>query len=146
HRRRRSDRDGRGAAQLMNLYSTFRDAFPEDFDQICLETDQGRIVTYGEMDESSARIAGLLGKLGVRPGERVTVQVDKSPEALFLYLACLRAGVIYMPLNSGYTAAELDYFLSDAQPSLVVSTPKAFEEMSGLAAKAGCKTVLTLDA
>ena len=130
----------------MNLYSAFREAFPKDLGRVCLETDKGREVTYREIDEASARIAGLLHKQGVQPGERVTVQVDKSPEALFLYLGCLRAGVIYMPLNSGYTAAELDYFLGDAKPSLVVSTPKAFGEMQQLAAKAGCKTVLTLDA
>jgi malonyl-CoA/methylmalonyl-CoA synthetase len=131
---------------LTNLYAAFRAAFPEDLSRVCLETDKGRAVTYAEIDEQSGRIAALLGKLGVEPGERVTVQVDKSPEALFLYLACLRAGVIYMPLNSGYTAAELDYFLSDAKPALVVATPKTFDEMSGLAAKAGCETVLTLGA
>lgn len=130
----------------MNLYSAFRDAFPKDLDRVCLETEKGREVTYREIDDASARIAALLHKKTVQPGERVTVQVDKSPEALFLYLGCLRAGVIYMPLNSGYTASELDYFLSDAKPSLVVSTPKAFAEMQQLAAKAGCATVLTLDA
>jgi malonyl-CoA/methylmalonyl-CoA synthetase len=131
---------------LTNLYAAFHAAFPRDLSRICLETDKGRLVTYGELEQQSGRIAALLGKLGVTPGERVTVQVDKSPEALFLYLACLRAGAVYMPLNSGYTAAELDYFLSDAKPALVVSPPKAFEEMSKLAAKAGCDTVLTLDA
>jgi malonyl-CoA/methylmalonyl-CoA synthetase len=131
---------------LSNLYAAFRAAFPKDASRVCLETDKGRAVTYAEIEEKSGRIAALLDKLGVKPGERVTVQIDKSPEALFLYLACLRAGVIYMPLNSGYTAAELDYFLSDATPALVVSTPKAFEEMRALAAKAGCRTVLTLDA
>jgi malonyl-CoA/methylmalonyl-CoA synthetase len=130
----------------MNLYASFRAAFPEDLDRVCLETDQGREVTYREIDRASARIAGLLRARGVTLGERVTVQVDKSPEALFLYLGCLRAGVVYMPLNSGYTASELDYFLGDAVPSLVVSTPKAFDEMQQLAAKAGCETVLTLDA
>jgi len=131
---------------LNNLYAAFRAAFPADLSRVCLETDKGRAVTYAEVEEQSGRVAALLGKLGIKPGERVTVQVDKSPEALFLYLGCLRAGVIYMPLNSGYTAAELDYFLSDATPSLVVSTPKALEEMTALAAKAGCKSVLTLDA
>ncbi|HMA51779.1 MAG TPA: malonyl-CoA synthase [Magnetospirillaceae bacterium] len=131
---------------MNNLYAAFRAAFPQDLSRVCLETDRGRAVTYREIEEQSGRIAALLDKLGVKPGERVTVQVDKSPEALFLYLACLRAGVIYMPLNSGYTATELDYFLSDARPALVVSTPKAFDEMRELAAKAGCKTVLTLGA
>jgi len=130
---------------LNNLYAAFRAAFPEDLSRVCLETDKGRAVTYAEVDQQSGRIAALLGELGVRLGERVTVQVDKSPEALFLYLGCLRAGVVYMPLNSGYTAAELDYFLSDAKPALVVSTPGAETEMRGLAAKAGCSTVLTLD-
>ena len=129
----------------MNLYARFAEAFPADRSRPCLETDKGRIVTYADIEEQSGRMAALLQRLGVKPGERVTVQVDKSPEALFLYLACLRAGAVYMPLNSGYTASELDYFLGDAQPSLVVSTPKAFAEMSGLAAKAGCQTVLTLD-
>lgn len=130
---------------MSNLYAAFRAAFPRDLSRVCLETDKGRTVSYAEIEEQSGRIAALLDKLGVKPGERVTVQVDKSPEALFLYLGCLRAGVVYMPLNSGYTAAELDYFLSDATPALVVSTPKAFEDMKVLAAKAGCKTVLTLD-
>ena len=130
----------------MNLYAAFREAFPADMGQVCLETDTGRKVTYAELDQASARIAALIRKLRVQPGERVTVQVDKSPEALFLYLACLRAGVIYMPLNSGYTAAELDYFLGDAKPALVVSSPKGFAEMQRLAAKAGCATVLSLDA
>jgi len=131
---------------LNNLYAAFRAAFPEDLARVCLETDKGRVVTYREVEEQSGRIAALLDDIGVKPGERVTVQVDKSPEALFLYLACLRAGAIYMPLNSGYTAAELDYFLSDAKPALVVSTPTAFDEMQALAAKAGCSTVLTLGA
>ncbi len=131
---------------MNNLYAAFRAAFPQDLSRVCLETDRGRAVTYQEIEEQSGRIAALLGKLAVMPGERVTVQVDKSPEALFLYLACLRAGVIYMPLNSGYTAAELDYFLSDARPALVVATPKAVDEIRMLAAKAGCQTVLTLGA
>ncbi len=131
---------------MNNLYAAFRAAFPSDLSRTCLETDKGRAVTYAEIEEQSGRVAALLAKLGVKAGERVTVQVDKSPEALFLYLGCLRAGVIYMPLNSGYTASELDYFLSDAKPALVVSTRKALEEMTVLAAKAGCKIVLTLDA
>jgi malonyl-CoA/methylmalonyl-CoA synthetase len=129
-----------------NLYSCFQAAFPDDREKIALLTDQGREVTYRELDEGSARLAGLLRQLGVASGDRVTVQVDKSPEALWLYFACLRTGAIYMPLNSGYTAAEIDYFLGDAQPKLVVSTPAAEAEMTRLAAKAGCDLVLTLDA
>lgn len=129
-----------------NLYARFLAAFPSDRSRIALVTERGRAVSYAEMDEASARLSALLAEIGVKPGDRVTVQVDKSPEALFLYFACLRAGAVYMPMNSGYTAAELSYFLGDAKPGLVVATPKAFAEMQGLAAQAGCPHVLTLDA
>jgi malonyl-CoA/methylmalonyl-CoA synthetase len=129
----------------MNLYARFQSAFPGERGRIALETETGRAVSYAEMEDASARIAALLEQIGVKQGDRVTVQVDKSPEALFLYFACLRSGAVYMPLNSGYTAAEIDYFLGDAQPSLVVCMPKAFDEMQRLAAKAGCQNVLTLD-
>jgi len=129
----------------MNLYGRFQAAFPADRSQSALVTEQGRVVSYDEIEETSARIAGLLAGLGVEAGDRVTVQLDKSPEALFLYFACLRFGAVYMPMNSGYTAAEIDYFLSDAQPALVVCTPKTRNEMQKLAAKAGCRHTLTLE-
>ena len=60
---------------------------------------------------------------GVKPGDRVAVQVEKTPEAVALYLACLRAGAVYLPLNTAYTIAELDYFVGDAEPALFVSAP-----------------------
>ncbi len=68
----------------------------------------------------AARFAHVLVRHGVRPGDRVAVQVEKSPEALFLYLACLRAGAVYLPLNTGYTASELAYFVGDSEPRLFV--------------------------
>ena len=89
-----------------------------------VETTDGRAWTYGDMLATSARFANVLTGLGVQPGDRVAVQVEKSPEALMLYLACVRAGAVYLPLNTGYTLAELDYFIGDAEPALVVCAPK----------------------
>lgn len=83
--------------------------------------EQDRQVSFGELDLLSARIANKLNGLGVKPGERVAVQVDKSPEALALYLAVLRAGAVYLPLNTAYMPDELSYFVTNAEPKVVVS-------------------------
>ncbi|WP_265517330.1 malonate--CoA ligase [Nitratireductor luteus] len=109
-----------------------------------IETLDGRVWTYDEMFAFSGRLAATLKKLSVEPGDRVAVQVEKSPEALMLYLACLRAGAVYLPLNTGYTTAELDYFIGDAEPRLVVSTPAAADSIRAIAAKHGAR-VETLD-
>lgn len=107
-------------------------------------TSDGRTWTYGDMLQHSGRIASALRGLGVEPGDRVAVQVEKSPQALMLYLGCLRAGAIYLPLNTGYTLAELDYFIGDAEPRLVVCTPAAHDGVAKLAAEHGA-AVETLD-
>src|SRR5262249_25958226 len=99
--------------------------------------------TYAELDAGSARFANAIVSLGVRTGDRVAVQIDKSPEAILLYLACLRAGAVYLPLNPAYTLAELAYFLGDAEPSLVVCESRAAE---GVKAIAGGAAIETLDA
>jgi len=109
-----------------------------------IETSEGRVWTYGEMLDVSARIANVLTGLGVAPGDRVAVQVEKSPEALMLYLACLRAGAVYLPLNIAYTLTELDYFVGDAEPRLIVCAPAAAAGISELASVHGA-TVETLD-
>src|ERR1041384_2199488 len=75
-------------------------------------------ISYAETSASAGRLARVLARAGVKKGDRVAAQVEKSPEALFLYLACLRAGAVYLPLNPAYTAAELSYFIADAEPSL----------------------------
>ncbi len=85
----------------------------------------------------SARFANVLVELGVAPGDRVAVQVEKSAEALMLYLACVRAGAIYLPLNTAYTATELEYFIGDATPRLVVVAPEAAERLAPVAADVG---------
>ena len=109
-----------------------------------IETLDGRSWTYQDMVDQSGKLAGVLIELGVEPGDRVAVQVEKSAEALMLYLACVRAGAVYLPLNTAYTLAELDYFISDAEPRLVVCAPKAREGLEPVAAKYGAR-VETLD-
>ena len=112
---------------------------------VFIETAEGRRWTYGDMIRLSGQMAGALRRLGVAPGDRVAVQVEKSPEALMLYLACLRAGAGYLPLNTAYTLAELDYFIGDAEPRLVVVDPKARDGVAAIAEAHG-GVVETLDA
>ena len=109
-----------------------------------IESAGGRAWTYGEMLDLSGRLAARLAACGVKPGDRIAVQVDKSPEALMLYLASLRAGSVYLPLNTAYTLAELDYFLGDAEPRLVVVSPEAGAAIGPVAARHGAR-VETLD-
>jgi len=111
-----------------------------------LRTDTGRELRYQEALERSAAIAHLLISVGVRAGDRVAVQVEKSPEAVLLYLATLRAGAVYLPLNSAYTAAELEYFLADAEPSCFVCAPERAAVLEPLAQRLGVRSVLTLGA
>ncbi|WOS65445.1 malonate--CoA ligase [Sinorhizobium fredii] len=105
----------------------------------------GRIWTYDDALDLSGRIASAIDTLGIRPGDRVAVQVEKSAEALILYLACLRSGAVYLPLNTAYTLAELDYFIGDAEPRLVVVSTAARESVRTIAEPYGA-FVETLDA
>ena len=97
-----------------------------------METADGRIVTYGAMFESAACMARALVDLGVEVGDRVAVQVEKSPEGVALYLGCLMAGAVYLPLNTAYTRAELDYFLADSEPKVLVVDPARREALAGV--------------
>ncbi len=106
-------------------------------DRTFIETPTGRIITYGDLVEGTGRIARALVARGVRPGDRVAVQVEKSPEAVMLYLACVRAGAVFLPLNTAYTLAELDYFLGDAEPALVVCDPKSRDGLTPVAGRYG---------
>jgi malonyl-CoA/methylmalonyl-CoA synthetase len=110
-----------------------------------LERPGGAVVRYGELDSLTGRLANALASLGVRPGDRVAVQVEKSPENLLLYLATIRAGAVFLPLNTAYTLAELEYFIGDAQPSLVVCDPAVEGGVTALATRLGAR-VATLDA
>ena len=128
-----------------NLYDVFRRRFPVDRSQPFAELPDGRVYSYADLEAISARYAHLLGHSGVMPGDRVAAQVEKSPEALFLYLACLRAGAAFLPLNTAYQQAEIDYFLEDAGPTCLVCRPEDLAKMSPRATACGARIVLTLD-
>jgi malonyl-CoA/methylmalonyl-CoA synthetase len=113
---------------------------------VFLETSAERTLTYGRMLALSSRMAHVLRARGIAPGDRVAVQVEKSPEALMLYLACLRSGAVYLPLNTAYTLAEVEYFVSDAEPKVVVCDPRAAKGITEIARKHGAQAVLTLAA
>ncbi len=129
-----------------NLYTLFRSRFPADPGAaIFIETGDGRRYCYAELERESGRYAGFLAQLGLAPGERVAVQVEKSPHALFLYLACLRAGLIYVPLNPAYRRAELDHLLGDARPSAVIVQAANADRSGEIAAARGIRHVFTLE-
>ncbi|MEJ5902022.1 malonate--CoA ligase [Ochrobactrum teleogrylli] len=112
-----------------HLFDAIRSAISTT-DATFIETQAGNIWTYGDMLALSARLANVLVEQGVKPGDRIAVQVEKSAEALMLYLACLRCGAVYLPLNTGYTVAELDYFFNDAKPAVVVVSPQNAEKLA----------------
>jgi malonyl-CoA/methylmalonyl-CoA synthetase len=126
-----------------NLYSHIERAMPRERSRILLTTDSGRECSWRDLQEASARYARLLLGSGLRAGDRVVVQVDKSPEALFLYLGCLRSGLVFLPLNTAYQQHELQYFLGDAQPGAVVCRPQSEFEVKRLAGAAA--HIFTLD-
>jgi malonyl-CoA/methylmalonyl-CoA synthetase len=100
-------------------------------------------LSYADLSRETARWARTLTMLGLKPGDRLAVQVEKSLENLLLYLGALRAGAVFLPLNPAYTAAELDYFVADAEPALIVCDPARRAEVAGIA---GGARIETLDA
>jgi len=128
-----------------NLYQALREAFPTDLDGTAVETDDGQFYTWRDLERGSAMLANFLQSLGLPADARIAVQVEKSVEALMLYLATLRAGYVYLPLNTAYQSAEMAYFMGDAEPSVVVCTADNFAWVSKLAFQAGTPWVLTLN-
>jgi len=131
-----------------NLFSALRAAFPADLDATAIEAsapDGGWLhYSWRDLDRASARIANLLASLQLPAGSRIAVQVEKSVEALALYLATLRAGHVYLPLNTAYQQAEIEYFIGDAEPAVVVCAPANFGWVSRIAFTAGTRHVFTL--
>ena len=125
--------DCRRSMSNKNIYTLFASRFPADATAVVIETTDGRRWSYRDLDYETARLARLFHSLGLRKGERVAVQVDKSPEALFVYLACVRAGLIYLPLNTAYRSQEIAFFIRDAQPSLFIGRPEVNGEVEILA-------------
>ncbi len=128
-----------------NLYAVLRAGFPADLDRTAIETESGLIYTWRDLERASAMIANLLGSLDLPAGARVAVHTAKSVEALLLYLATLRAGLVYLPLNNAYQESELEYFIADAEPSVVVCASRSFPWLSTLAFRHGVGHVFTLD-
>ena len=128
-----------------NLFAALRAAFPTNLDTVALETDAGVNYSWRDLERATAMMANLLGSLGLPAGARVAVQVEKSVEAMMLYLATLRAGYVFLPLNTAYQSAEIEYFIGNAEPAVVVCSSKNFGWVSKIAFKAGTQNVFTLD-
>ena len=115
-----------------NLYNSYKEGFKNNLEGQFLYDDKGLNVTYRELDSETAKLANGLKELGLSEGDRVTVQVDKCIEMVYLYLACVRSNIIFHPLNPAYKEKELSYFLDDAKPSLFISNEETISSISDL--------------
>jgi malonyl-CoA/methylmalonyl-CoA synthetase len=130
----------------VNIYNVFSEHFPVDSTSIFIETEDGQTWNYADLDKETARLAHFLTEtVGVQKGERIAVQVEKTPQALFLYLACLRAGFIYLPLNTAYTETELAYFIDNAEPAVVVCRSSSLSAFKQIAKHKAVRHFYTLD-
>ncbi len=121
-----------------NLFSRLFDGL-DDPSRLAIETVDGQHISYGDLMARAGQMANVLVSRGVQPGDRVAAQTEKSVPGLVLYLAAVRAGAVYLPLNTAYTLNELEYFIGDAEPSLVVCDPSKAEGIGAIAAKVGAK-------
>jgi malonyl-CoA/methylmalonyl-CoA synthetase len=128
-----------------NLFAALRAAFPSDLTRVAVQTDDGLEYSWLDLERSTAMVANLLQSLDLPEGSRVAVQVEKSVEALILYLATLRAGYVFLPLNTAYQSAEIEYFIGNAEPAVVVCSGANFGWVSKIAFKAGTQHVFTLN-
>jgi malonyl-CoA/methylmalonyl-CoA synthetase len=107
-----------------------------------LRCDDGRTFSFAAFHQLAGQLAHRLMTSGAKPGDRIAAQVEKSPEAIALFWACARAGLIFLPLNAAYSASEISYFLSDAEPVIFITAPQREAEMAKVA---GGGSLLTLD-
>src|SRR5690349_18703672 len=121
-----------------NLFSRLFDGL-DDPNRLAIEMLDGTRISYADLIARAGQMANVLVARGVKPGDRVAAQTEKSVPALVLYLATVRAGAVYLPLNTAYTLNELDYFIGDAEPSLVVCDPAKAEGIGKIAAKVGAR-------
>ena len=129
----------------MNTYAYFAERFLQSPARIFLEADSGERFSYADVEQETVRYASFLLDLGLKAGDRVAVQVEKSPQAVFVYLACLRAGLCYLPLNNAYQQSEIRYFLGDAEPAVAICSPRNVEWFSKLCNDAKVPHCFTLD-
>ncbi len=128
------------------MYREIAAAIDRQPDAVAIEADDARQYRFCDIDEWSARYANFFCASGLRRGDRVAVQAEKTPQCLFVYLACLRAGLVYVPLNTAYQAEELEHFLRDAAPALVVGSARSEASLRDLVASTCDARVFTLDA
>jgi malonyl-CoA/methylmalonyl-CoA synthetase len=130
-----------------NLFAALRAGFPADLESIAIETADGDRLSYtwNDLERGTAMIANLLASLDLPAASRIAVQTEKSVEALMLYLAVLRAGFVYLPLNTAYQRGEIEYFVGNAEPAVVVCAQKNFGWTSRIAFAAKTKHVFTLN-
>ncbi|MFT5574082.1 MAG: malonyl-CoA/methylmalonyl-CoA synthetase [Cryomorphaceae bacterium] len=129
-----------------NFYQAFAQQIRAKADKCLLITEDNISYSYADIDQESARLANYLSDLGASSGDRISVQVEKSPQAVCLYLACLRAGLVFHPLNPAYQAIELDYFLNNAEPSVVICDSTKLDSLRPIVDAANIQHLLTLDA
>lgn len=128
-----------------NLYAAFEERFRAAGQATAFSIPGAADVTYASLADDVARMANALVALGVRPGDRVLAQVEKSIPNVHLYLATLKVGAVYNPLNTAYTAAELEYFIGDADPALVVVSGDKLARVEPIAAERKIAAVATID-
>src|SRR5277367_30174 len=126
-----------------NLFDLIAGRAPHP-DKLALETQDATALTYGELFKRSAQAANALVALGVKPGDRVAAQIEKSTDMIVVTLACLRAGAVLLPLNTAYTLAELEYFLGDAEPALTLCRPDRLKAIGALAQALNLRSVESL--
>ena len=129
----------------MNTYTYFAERFLKTPSKVFLESDSGENFSYVHVERETARYANFLIGLGLKTGDRVAVQVEKSPQTVFLYLACLRAGLCYLPLNNAYQQGEIRYFLGDAEPAIAICSSQNLDWFSTLCDEAKVPHCFTLD-
>ncbi len=139
-----TEKAARAMSPPSNLFRLIQSRSPADSSQPLIESE-AHAHTWDDMFRATARQASFLSGLGLVKGDRVAVQVEKSPQALFLYLACLRAGLVYLPMNTAYREEEVDYLLGNAEPTVMVAAPEIGDAARRSAARHGVRHVLTLD-
>ncbi len=122
---------------MTNLYSTLSERFETRLDSTFLRVPGRPSLTYRDVDHRSACMASAMRQLGVEVGDRVMVQVEKSTDNVALYLACLRIGAVFLPLNTAYTPGEVGYFLDDASPALAITRPGTLDDLAVAVAHLG---------
>jgi malonyl-CoA/methylmalonyl-CoA synthetase len=122
-----------------NLYALLQHGFTLAEDRVFLHVPDGGVWTYQDMDRLCGRFARAFLDMGVSAGDRIVVQVEKSAAAIAVYLACLRIGAVYTPLNTSYRLREVEFFLTDASPALFICTPENHEQYQPLSRQAGIR-------